>query len=292
MIYTLENDKIKIGVSTLGAELVSFILKETGKEYLWQADPEYWTGHAYNLFPICGRLWEGKYTYQGNTYEMNLHGFARKTEYEFAGQTDNSLSFRLCDSEKSYAQYPFHFCLVLTYTIEGSTLTTTFSVENKDTKELIYSVGGHPGFNLPLADGEKFNDYTINFSEACEPKKLVMSDTCFYTGSNEPFAIDNGKTFRLEHSLFDNDAIFLTETAHEVTLKSDKSGRFVTVNFPEMNYVGFWHKPQSEAPYVCIEPWTSIPADDGVVDNFETKREMFRLAPGANRNISFTITIG
>ena len=88
MLYTIENSKIKVTISDMGAEMTSLVLKKTGTEYLWQADTEYWTGHAYNLFPICGRLWDGKYTYKGNTYEMNLHGFARKTEYQLAEQTE------------------------------------------------------------------------------------------------------------------------------------------------------------------------------------------------------------
>ena len=287
MIYTIENEKIRVSVTTLGAEMTSLILKETGVEYLWQADPAYWTGHAYNLFPICGRLWEGKYTYQGKTYEMNLHGFARKTEYELAEQTANSLTFRLTDSDAIYAQYPFHFELLLTYTLEGTSVITTFRVENKDEKELIYAVGGHPGFNVPLADGETFTDYSITFAAPCEPKALCMSDTCYYLGEN--FC---GQVLSLDHHLFDNDAIFLTEIASEVTLRSAVSGRFVTVTYPDMKYLGFWHKPQSEAPYVCIEPWTSVPADDGKVDALETKRDMFHLASGGVNKHEFTITIG
>ncbi|MBQ2277799.1 MAG: aldose 1-epimerase family protein, partial [Clostridia bacterium] len=178
MLYTIENEKISVTVTDMGAEMTSLILKETGKEYLWQADPEYWTGHAYNLFPICGRLWEGKYTYQGKTYEMNLHGFARKTAYELAEQTATTLTFRLTDSDVTYAQYPFRFELLLTYTLDGASVITTFHIENKDEKELIYAIGGHPGFNVPLADGESFTDYTLTFSEPCAPKALCMSETC------------------------------------------------------------------------------------------------------------------
>lgn len=292
MLYTIENEKIRVSVTDLGAEMTSLILKETGTEYLWQADPAYWTGHAYNLFPICGRLWEGKYTYQGKTYEMNLHGFARKTVYELAAQTETSLTFRLTDSDVTYAQYPFRFELLLTYTLDGASVITTFHVENKDEKELIYAIGGHPGFNVPLADGETFTDYTITFSEACAPKALCMSDTCFYLGENKPFETCVNGSFGLAHSLFDNDAIFLTDAAPEVTLTSKVSGRFVKVTYPGMKYVGFWHKPQTEAPYVCIEPWTSVPADDGKVDALETKRDMYHLASGGVNEQSFTITIG
>ncbi|MBE6673441.1 MAG: aldose 1-epimerase family protein [Ruminococcaceae bacterium] len=292
MLYTIENGSIRITVDNKGAEMTSLVLKETGTEYLWQADPAYWSGHAYNLFPICGRLWEGKYTYRGATYEMNLHGFARKSMYEIVEQTENSLTFRLTDNDVIYAQYPFHFELLLTYTLEGASVITTFHVTNKDDKELIYAVGGHPGFNVPLAEGETFDDYTLTFSEACNARQLCFSETCYYTPETKAFALCEGKSFALAHSLFDNDAIFMTDVAPEVTLKSNISGRFVKVTYPGMKYVGFWHKPQSDAPYVCIEPWTSIPADDGRVDDLETKRDMTRLAPGGVREHAFTITIG
>jgi len=276
----------------MGAEMTSLILKKTGVEYLWQADPTYWTGHAYNLFPICGRLWDGKYTYQGKVYEMNLHGFARKTEYTLAEKADDSITFRLTDSDVTYAQYPFHFELLLTYSLDGACVRTTFHVVNKDEKELIFAIGGHPGFNVPLAEGETFEDYSLSFSEKCAPRQLCMSETCYYLNDTKPFKVRCGKSFPLTHELFDNDAVFLTDMASEVTLKSSVSKRFVKVTYPGMKYVGFWHKPKTEAPYVCIEPWISIPADDGVVDDLETKRDMLRLAAGGVYEQSFDITIG
>lgn len=292
MLYTIENSKIKVTITDMGAEMTSLILKKTGTEYLWQGDPTYWTGHAYNLFPICGRLWEGKYTYQGNTYEMNLHGFARKTEYAVAEQKDDAITFRLTDTDVTYAQYPFHFELLLTYSLEGSAVKTTFHITNKDEKELIFAIGGHPGFNVPLAEGETFADYTLSFSEKCEPRQLCMSETCYYLNDTKPFKLRCGKSFKLAHDLFDNDAVFLTDMAPAVTLKSGVSKHFVKVSYPGMNYLGFWHAPKTEAPYVCIEPWISIPADDGSVDNLETKRSMLRLAPGAIHEQSFDIEIG
>lgn len=298
MLYTIANDKIQVTVTDMGAEMTSLILKETGTEYLWQADATYWTGHAYNLFPICGRLWDGKYNYHGKTYEMNLHGFARKTAYEMIEQTDTTLTFRLTDTDTTYAQYPFHFTLLLTYTLDGASVITSFHVENHDDKELIFALGGHPGFNVPLAEGEKYTDYEIVFSEPCQPQQLCMSETCYYLGETKPFVLPNGagltdgKSFPLSHDLFDNDAVFLTDMAKEVTLTSKVSGHYVRVTYPGMNYVGFWHKPQTEAPYVCIEPWVSIPADDGKVDAFETKRNMLRLASGKVHEQSFTISIG
>lgn len=75
MLYTIFNDFIEVTISDVGAELQSIRSKSDGTEYLWQGNPEFWAGRAYNLFPICGRLTEGRYTFEGKTYEMNLHGF-------------------------------------------------------------------------------------------------------------------------------------------------------------------------------------------------------------------------
>ena len=91
--------------------------------------------------------------------------------------------------------------------------------------------------------------------------------------------------------MFDHDAIFLSETSGEVTLRSEKGGKSVCVSYPDMKYVGFWHKPFTKAPFVCIEPWTSVPAYDGVIDKLETKRDMIHLKAGESRSAEFTIEI-
>ena len=38
MIYTIENEKLLVSVSSLGAELMSIKYKETDTEHLWQGD--------------------------------------------------------------------------------------------------------------------------------------------------------------------------------------------------------------------------------------------------------------
>ena len=291
-LYTIENQEIKVTITDQGAEMISLIGKADNTEYLWQGDPTYWTGHAYNLFPICGRLTEGKYTYRGNTYEMNLHGFFRKSHVDMYEQGDNFISFRMVDSEATRKIYPFGFDFTLTYTLMENTVVTTFDVINTGDNDLIFAVGGHPGFNLPMGGEGAFEDYYLEFDEPCETRKLVMSETCYYMNDTVPFPLRDGKYLSLSHDLFDNDAIFLANAAEGVTLKSDKSGKYVHLSYPDMKFVGLWHAPKTEAPYMCIEPWTSVPAIDGVIDDFETKLEMNKLAPGATYTNSFSITVG
>ncbi len=291
MLYTIENEKVRVAISDVGAEMMSFQLKEDNCEYLWQGNPEFWHGRACNLFPICGRLTEGKYTYRGQTYEMNLHGFARKSTMTMIGQKDDAIRFCLTDTEESFKMYPFHFELIIGYQLEGTTVHQTFQVRNTDEKNLIFAVGGHPGFNVPLTEGEKFEDYYVEFDCAKEPKKVVMSETCYDTGKREAFPLEDGKRLSLTHDLFDHDAIFLTDMCKGITLKSRCSCKSVHLSYPDMNAVGLWHAPRKEAPYVCIEPWYSLPAYDGEIDDLETKQLMLSLAPGKVYTNTFTITI-
>ena len=51
MLKTLENDILRLTVDTHGAEIHSLVAKDTGIEYIWQADPNYWQRHA----PILDR---------------------------------------------------------------------------------------------------------------------------------------------------------------------------------------------------------------------------------------------
>ena len=45
MNYTIKNDRLTAQISDKGAELMSVI--KDGVEYIWQGNPEYWSGRAY-----------------------------------------------------------------------------------------------------------------------------------------------------------------------------------------------------------------------------------------------------
>ncbi len=291
MLYTLENDKVRAVISNHGAELQSLVKLPEGREYIWQRDEKYWNRCAILLFPVCGRLKDKQYRYAGKTYTMDIHGFLKDSDLAVSEMKDDSVTFTLTENETTLKQYPFRFRLSVTYTLENSTLRHFMKVENTDEKELIFSLGGHPGFNVPLELGETFEDYTIRFLTPCAPRKLCMSDSCLYLGKTEPYPLENG-ILPLHHNLFDDDAIFLTEVSDTVMLSSRKSSCFVTVSYPGFRNLGFWHAVRSEAPYLCIEPWTSTPAIDGVVDDLETKNQMEHLVPGGTYTMEFTVTIG
>lgn len=288
MNYIIKNDILEVAISTHGAELMS--IKKDGVEYLWQGDPSYWTGRAYNLFPICGRLLDGKYTYNGETYEMSSHGFARNSEFTVEKQNETGIVFVLQANEETKKAYPFDFKYSVEYTLCDNTLVTKYAVKNNSENTMYYSFGGHPGFNVPLGGDGQFTDYYMEFSEKTDVKKLVHNGF-FMTEDTIPLDVIEDKCIHLRHDLFDNDAIFITDMADEIVLKSDKSDRSVTMKYSDFKYLGFWHAPKTDAPYICIEPWQSVPSYYDKIDDMETKRDMILLASGESNSAEFSITI-
>ena len=269
----------------------SLINKGNGKEYLWQGNPEFWAGRAYNLFPICGRLTDGIYTYKGKTYEMNLHGFVRNTLMNVNKISDTEIAFTLVSDDEIKKQYPFDFIYTVTYILEGAKVKTVYRIENKGESDMYFAVGGHPGFNVPINEGERYEDYYLEF-DCVKPMEWMKMTPLFYTGVNEAYPMTDGKIIELTHSLFSEDARFFTNMCKHVTLKSQKSASFVRLEYPKMRNLGIWHKPKTEAPYICIEPWSSVPSFDGKVDDLETKNQMEKLGASQIYVGGFDIEIG
>ncbi|MEG2938225.1 MAG: aldose 1-epimerase family protein, partial [Vagococcus sp.] len=103
----LENDLCQVTINHHGAELSSFLLKEDNLEYIWQGDPKYWGRHAPVLFPFVGKLRDNQYSYNGKTYEMGQHGFARDMVFELISKEDNQATFSLKSNEETLKKYPF-----------------------------------------------------------------------------------------------------------------------------------------------------------------------------------------
>lgn len=290
MIYTIENDKLRVQVSDRGAELWSIQTKD-GTEYLWQGDEKYWKDRALNLFPYIARMTQGRYTVGGSTYEMTIHGFVNYSVLEVEAQEADRIVFKLTQSEETLKMYPFDFVYRVTYALEGDRLNVRFSVENPNDRTMYFGIGGHPGFNVPLDGDLSFEDYYLQFDDPENPVRVGISPTCFVDGSDKEYPLTDGGKIPMSHSLFDEDAIVLTKMSRAVTLKSDRSDRAVRVEYPQMDYVGFWHMPHTDAPYVCIEPWSSLPSRQDVVEDLATQPGLIHLEAGAAYENCWSIRI-
>lgn len=298
---TIASDKLTVQINPQGAGLWSVkenvssdaaaAANEQGVEYLWQGDPKYWTDKAPNLFPYIARMTNKHYILDGQEYEMDIHGFAKNSLFEAVYVKDNAVTLRLKDNEETYKQYPYHFLMDITYSLQGSKLDIVFHVENKDTKVMYFGIGGHPGFNVPMESGLCFEDYYLEFTKECQPERVSFSADCFVEGEPVSFPLEAGKVLPLHHDMFDEDAIILTDMDSQVTLKSDKGSKAVRVTYPDMKYLGFWHRPHTDAPYVCIEPWSSLPSRKGIVEDLATQPGLMKLEAGAEYNNTWSIEI-
>lgn len=284
----IENEYLMVEINDIGAEIFSCKNKEDGTEFIWQGDAKYWAGRAPTLFPICGRLVEGKYTYKGKVYYMDYHGFVRTSKLTPKQISKNEIEFLLVSNEKTKEIYPFDFVLRLNYKLEDNKLIKSINVKNTGNEKMPFSFGGHPAFNVPIYNNETFEDYYIEFPQE-NLSRIIFSEKCFYTGKTEKYALDNNK-LKLKHSMFDNDALFFEMEKGVVKLKSNKSGVEISMTFEDMTCVGLWHKTKSDAPFVCIEPWHGVPSDEGVVDDFKTKRQTIWLESGQEYKNAYTVS--
>ncbi len=289
MIYTIKNESLTVEVNSVGAELYS--AKKNGVEYVWQGDEKYWKERAPMLFPICGRFYEGKYTCEGKTYEMGGHGFVRGRDLRAEQISDTEVRFLLDADDEIRAIYPFEFSLAIVYRLEGDTLHTIYEIANTGKVLLPVTAGGHPGFNVPLNNEGTFEDYYLEFDEECWPDEMLLNGV-YFSGRKRAICLEDDKIFRLKHSLFDEEAVFMSRAAKAVTLKSDKTERFVRMEYPDMSYVGFWQAAKVEAPFICIEPWCGFAGDDGYVVDINQRSDMFRVRPGCTKSVRYSITFG
>ena len=184
--------------------------------------------------------------------------------------------------------YPFDFEYFVEYTLEGDTIGMKYTAKNLGDDTMFSAFGGHPGFNVPLGGGEAFEDYKIVFPQGATPMLVEMSEDCFVMNGKTPLALNENNALALRHNLFDHDALVLQNAGKTVTLIG-KQGRGVTVEYAGLKYLGIWHKPQTDAPYVCLEPWASLPTRKGTTDDFSTKPDFPHLAPGKTKTFAYTI---
>ena len=270
MIYTLRNEHLTVKIHDKGATLWS-IKDSDGTEYLWQGNPQYWQDRAPNLFPYIARMTKGRYTLNGKTYKMDIHGFAKDMTFKAKQMSDTYIIFTIMYTQETYKQYPYKFTFSVVYKLDGNRIKVNYLVRNNDDKTMYFGLGAHPGFNVPFEGGMTFEDYYLEFDSVSDVKRVGFSTDCFVNGELSPFLLEHGTTLALRHSLFDDDAIVLKDMAHSITLASAKKEKCIRVTYPSMSYLGIWHMPKTDAPYVCIEPWSSLPSRKRIVENLETQ---------------------
>ena len=286
---TLENEYLKVTVMPKGAEMVSLFNKEINTEHLWQADADIWGWHAPNLFPVVGGCINDQVIVDGVAYPMNRHGFARHSDFVLTEYSGIHAKFSLSDSAKTQESYPFKFAFQVIYELKGRELKVTYKVINYDDQAINFSAGGHPAFNVPFTEGEKMEDYYLEF-EVEEPLVThLLSTEGFFTGEVEAVELQKSK-LPLSENLFSKDAlVFKDLKSRKITLKSVNHSNSVYLKYRDFPFLGLWAKPG--APFVCIEPWIGCADTAGRTIEFAKKEGMLSLEKGHVFEADFIIGV-
>ena len=114
----------------------------------------------------------------------------------------------------------------------------------------------------------------------------------FFTHSDRAYPLEEGKLF-LPPQVFGLDTVVLEHMpVRQVTLANRKNPIRLTMDFEQFDYLGIWTKAAPQPTnYICIEPWSTLPECAFTNSALEEKPGIRRLAPGAEEELSYQVTV-
>lgn len=246
-----------------GATVVS--LQKNGVEYLYRDDenlqsPERPRCGIPFLFPIFGRLKEGKYRWEGREYTMEIHGFGHTCCWKVTCHREDTLILTLEETEETLAQYPFRFRVTLTFRTENGQLLIHQSYENRDGKPMPYNYGFHPYF----------------LTEQLENLQVETCADIFFDFAVGASAFGHGRvSLTVPEGAPETGAAFMGVRGPTV-LHNAAEGKQLTMEFDESFHTHvLW--TQAGKKFLCVEPV------NGTADGLNTGVYL-TLQPGESRN--------
>ena len=173
----LSHDRQRAIVSPWGAALRRYFLMEpSGAEtdVVWgyAGGSRKKGGQGDVLIPFPGRIKEGRYTFDGTSYQLErndkegpnaIHGFVRNVPWTVREQQSERVEFEVAIDSTHYAPrgYPFSLNVRVTYHLQSTGLSCRFAIQNAGANFAPVGVGFHPYFTVGTA--------AIDEAEACIP---------------------------------------------------------------------------------------------------------------------------
>lgn len=258
MNIRISNQCLELCVDNHGAEVVSLLNIQTGRQVIWNADPRYWDEHSPILFPCVGGNWDGHITVDKQSYALPKHGLVKHMDFTLASHTDDTLIFCVRADNQTLQAYPFHFRLQAIYHLSGSSLQVSWVVENEEMeRDMPFMIGGHPAFLLPDFDAA---DPVHGYLQLPKVDCLVSSPTLprGYVMPQAPdiFPLDQKHRLALTNDAFRCDTILdLRGKAHHALLfdKTERPLQEIVMN--DVPVLAIWSPQDGCCPFVCVEPW-------------------------------------
>lgn len=279
------NRHLTVEVSPLGAEMQSLTTAD-GRSWLWNGDPAYWTGRSPILFPIVGKAPDDKVAVDGKLFAMGQHGFARRTEFVLARSTPTFCRMELVSSPTTREVYPFDFVLAVEHAVKDNTLTVSAEVHNTGDFPMPFGIGFHPAFLWPLP-GAEGRAHVVTLDNGGEPARAALARGLLAL-ERLPSPFDKGQLV-LDHALFEADALIFPEGAGAGLTYGVEGGPELKFHFENLPNLALWTKPG--APYLCIEPWHGMAAEQGGGHEIAARPYSQLLGLGQIMHFSFSVDL-
>jgi galactose mutarotase-like enzyme len=219
------------------------------------------------LFPICGNLPNDTYTYNGKTYTLKQHGFARDLPWQVSTQStqDNaSLTLLLESNDKTLVSYPFDFQVAFTYKLQGNCLTIQQRYTNRSNSVMPFAAGFHPYFAVTDKRQLQFDLPATQYWD--NVTKSMQSYPGYF-----------------DYDLDEIDAAFLDFPATSVLVSDRSQNLNLNLSYdPAFTTMVFWTVKGKD--FYCLEPWTAGR------NAMNTGKNLIAIEPGASFDTSVSFT--
>jgi len=271
----LENSDLKVIANAKGFSIDSVYDKKEHRELMWCYDAALWPRRTSICFPICGKLFDDTYSFKSQPYHLASHGLARQRTAEVLESKPDRLVLRDRWDEGTLEAYPFRYNLQVSYELDGQSLMVGYEVTNEGYDPMLYSIGSHYSYALPLAQQQCF----IHFSR---PQNARFFD--YLDGSMSTQGLDDQTSFSLS-LLKDGSRILLQKDLNTAWVGlGTRDEMLVKVKSEGFSYLVAWALSGGRNPFACIEMWdgmADIPGNDG---SLERKAGIRTLSPGKTRH--------
>lgn len=281
MQTTIKLADLSATINHKGAELISF--KKNTTEHIWEGNPEFWGKHSPVLFPIVGTLKNNSFQFNNTEYSLFRHGFAREMPFDLIEQKENSATFSLKSTMETLRVYPFDFELQITYSLLQDKLDIHYTVINKGTSKMPFSIGAHPAFALTA----NFEDHSLEFEKE-EILECHLLEDGLISNKTIEHRLQN-KSIPLTYELFENDALIFKKTESKALTIVKNKKPILRVRFEDFPNLGIW--TVANAPFLCIEPWCGYSDTTNSSGDLFAKEGIQVLNPNENFQPKFSIEL-
>lgn len=291
-IISLSNGLQTVQICTLGGTVLQLQLNDSQSSYElldgYKTIAEVQQHDAYKgtiLFPFPNRTKDGKYTFNGKSYQFPvnekernnaLHGtlFQQNLSVKNIDCQSQEANITLTHSSNGTEFYPFPHTITLTYTLREGEFVITPTITNTGSTDMPFGWGWHPYFKVQ--QGKKVDDYSLFFEATAQlatdaqmiPTSRQKLPTAFQNGNItlQKLNLDTCFVLQPEAESIAVTSFYCEENEYQMNIwqKNDDL---------QLNYLQIYTPPHRQS--IAIEPQT-CPADA-----LNSGENLITLAPNA-----------